>query len=300
LSVAILVAGMAAAVAAAPGLDPDLATVEVDRSLPAAAPDNGWGGAFAAMTDAAPVLVPDGGWVPFDWHGETGKTTYHDGEPFTFTATTPVTLRITDDYCTGDEFRVYDSGVEIGATFDAAVAPSLAIGPDAAFAAQQFASGIFTLPPGEHALTIQVIDNPWGIGRAYLRIDTEHPFATFAPGNVVSNIDAVHGDDTFRFTADYTPGTAADGTDFVTEDVVVWYGRYLEVIPAGSFVCTWQDCRYQSEGPGIIRARIGATGMAFEAAGVDLCPGGNPLRIGVWMGDEGSRVDVRCCGRLHD
>jgi hypothetical protein len=300
LSAAIVVVGVLAAFAAAPGFEPDLATVEVDRSLRSLPPDNGLGGTFTAMLEATPALIPDGGWVSFDWHGETGKTTYQDGEPIVFTAMTPVTLRITDDFCAGDTFRVYDNDVEIGTTFDVAVASCSVTGADAAFAAQKYASGIFTLPAGEHALSIQVMDNPWGQGRAYLRIDTEHPFATFATEDVASLVDPVHGADRFRFAAAYAPGVETDGADLSVEEVVVWYGRYLEVLPPGSFLCTSRDCRYESDGPGITRAYIGALGMLFEAEGVDLCPGSNPLRIGVWMGDEGGRVKVRCCGRLHD
>ena len=149
-------------------------------------------------------------------------------------------------------------------------------------------------------MNIQVIDNPWGMGRAYLRIDTARPFAAFVTEDVASSVSPTHGHDRFRLVAAYSPGETTDGMDLAVEDVVVWYGHYLEVIPAGSFLCTSQDCRYESDGPGVTRAWINAVRMVFEADGVDLCPGSNPLRIGVWMGDDGGRVDVRCCGQLHD
>lgn len=300
LSAAIVAAGVLTALAATPGFDPDLATLEADRAMPVTVFDNGAGRELPALLDAATVPVVDGGWVPFDWHGEPGKVVYVD-DPITFHTDVPVTLRITDDFCSGDVFRLYDNDVEVGETFRLHGAIALpSIGPEAAFAAREFSSGIFSLPAGEHELSIHVIDNHWGMGRAYLRIDTEHPFASFVTGEVASTYGKEHDNDRFHFQAAYMPGAGTDGTDFAVEDVVLWYGRHLEVVPGGSFVCTSQGCLYESAGPGITRAWITGVGMAFEARGVDLCPGGNPLEIGVWMGDEGGTAKVRCCGSLHD
>ena len=251
--------------------------------------------------DAAPGIVVDGGWTSFVWYGD--GIVFNQEGPVLFFADGPVTLRITDDFCTGDQFRIYDNGKElVRPTFDVDVSGGNVRGPDMAFADPQWSSGIYALElePGTHEIVVQVIENPWGMGRAYLRVDRGIPLSAFDLDQVTSNIDLVHGLDQFRFYGQWAPGVGSDGVEPALEDVVLWYGRHFEVVPAGAFTCDAVECTYESAGPGIVRAIVNATGLLFEAEGVDLCPGERPLRIGLWFGNEGTDRAVRCHGILSN
>lgn len=109
-----------------------------------------------------------GGWQYFFWWG---NTVY--GAPFTFTEALPVTLRVTDAFCYGDQFRVSDNGVVVGDTSkptkNTCGGPS---SPDAAYKDKAMSSGCFILLPGAHSITLELIKNPFGGGGAYLRADT--------------------------------------------------------------------------------------------------------------------------------
>lgn len=260
--------------------------------------ENGFPLSKALKDSAALEVVADGGWAAFDWYGE-GIVFNREG-PIRFTAAGPVTLRVTDDFCAGDRFRIYDNGTELERpTFD--VEPSSSIGqdPSTAFADQRWSSGIYALEPGDHEIVVQVIENPWGMGRAHLRVDTGAPFGTFNLRSVTSNINPVHGLDRFGLTGNWTPAAGSDGVEPGLEDVVLWYGRYLEVLPAGSFMCNPTRCIYESTGPGITRAFVDATGFSFDAADVDLCPGQRWLPIGLWIGNEWAELSVRRHGILY-
>jgi hypothetical protein len=121
--------------------------------------DNG-GGLGAGEFD--PPIVVDAGWSattvtpPGFLLGWSGRGFNIEG-PFTFTSVTAVTVRVTDDFCKGDRFRIFDFGVPIGDTSVAAVGPCVEVGPDAAFADPGYSSGSFNLGPGPHAISIQVI-----------------------------------------------------------------------------------------------------------------------------------------------
>jgi len=262
------------------------------RNAPGPPPDNG----YAIDAAVTPALVPDGGWTSFRWYG-TGLVFNEEG-PLEFTAYTPVTLRITDEFCPGDRFRVYDFGVEVGMTFGVPTVHRRGIGVDAAFASPEYASGIFTLDEGPHSLVVQVTDNPFGNGRAFLRVDTEYPMGTFVLDEVRSLAAPVHGEDVYRFSAAYAVGWGSNGIDLASDEIVVWYGRVLEVLPGAAFSCDGDMCVYENDGPGIRRAVITPTALAFEAGQIDLCPGSNPLVIGVWIGDDGGVRKVRCQGAM--
>jgi hypothetical protein len=244
------------------------------------------------------LLEPGAGWVSFTWYGE-GPALDREG-PFWIEADFPVTLRVTDDFCTGDRFRIYDNGAELAETFDTTKGPGSIRGPDAAFRDARWTSGIYSLAGGRHELRIQAADNPWKMGRGYVRIDRESTFATFASEDLSENFGPVRGADSFRTTSAIALGEDSDGILPNFEEVVVSFGRYLEVIPAGSFVCNEIDCEYVSAGPGITRAVLRTTGFHFEADRVRLCPGSNPLVVGVWIGNDGGAMRFRCQGRLHD
>jgi hypothetical protein len=251
--------------------------------------------------DAAPGIIVDGGWTSFLWYGD--GIVFNQEGPVLFSADGPVTLRITDDFCTGDRFRIYDNGVElVRPTFDVDVSGGNVRGPDMAFADPQWSSGIYALElaPGTHEIVVQVIENPWGMGRAYLRVDTATPLSAFDLDEVNSSINAVHGRDQFRFYGRWAAGVGSDGVEPALEDIVVWFGRHMEVLPAGAFSCNRLRCLYKSTGPGIVRVVITADAFVFEAIEVDLCPGQRWLPIGVWFGDEGAERSVRRYGTLSN
>jgi len=126
-----------------------------------------------------PEITVGAGWsatadVPpaFFWSGGDGVFSYDN--PFTFTSAVPVIVRVTDDFCKGDQFRIYDFGVPIGDTSavpSEAPACSSAVGPDAAFADPSYSSGSFMLGSGPHSIDIQVIVSPFGGGRGYIKAD---------------------------------------------------------------------------------------------------------------------------------
>lgn len=93
--------------------------------------------------------------------------------PFTFSITGSTLLNVTDDFCPGDQFRVYDFGVSIGDTPPVAISyfcPEL--GPAAASLNPAYSHRTFVLGSGSHSITIKTITNPFGGGRAYLRVDS--------------------------------------------------------------------------------------------------------------------------------
>src|SRR5437870_1464253 len=65
-----------------------------------------------------PPLVVNGGWQIFSWGA--GINPFDLEGPFTFTSASPVVLKVTDAFCKGDQFRVYDNGVQI---FDTTAVP---------------------------------------------------------------------------------------------------------------------------------------------------------------------------------
>jgi hypothetical protein len=139
-----------------------------------AAGDNGQ--CDSAVSD--PLIVVGAGWsatptVPpaFFW-GSGDPPVPSDSDPFTFTSTGVVRVDVTDDFCKGDQFRVYDNGEMIGDTspVDVEETCSPEIGPEAAFNDATYSSGSFYLGPGDHSIEIVAITNPWDGGRGYIRV----------------------------------------------------------------------------------------------------------------------------------
>lgn len=118
----------------------------------------------------APRPAVGSGWTAFDFVGE-GSTV----GPFTFSSATPTTLKVTDAFCAGDRFRIYDNGVLVGdtsvPTLTSCDFPGFTDDPDTANASPSYSHATFALPPGAHSITVQVLVGPWGDGRAYIRID---------------------------------------------------------------------------------------------------------------------------------
>jgi hypothetical protein len=117
-----------------------------------------------------PAITVGSGWFNFTWTGA--------GQPFdsqgsiTYNSPTATKLTVTDSFCPGDQFTVFDFGVPIGTTNLVSSVGSCTISdPDASLASPIYSHGTFTLAPGPHSITIQTITNPFGTGGAFLRVD---------------------------------------------------------------------------------------------------------------------------------
>lgn len=123
---------------------------------------------------AAPLAVTVGsGWQSFVWNG-IGPV-FNSGGPFTFSSAGTTTLKVTDAFCKGDQFAVFDFGVQIGVTTavaaGACAGPTDVFDPDIAFNDPTYSHGVFILGPGNHSITFQVITNPFSSGGAFFRVD---------------------------------------------------------------------------------------------------------------------------------
>jgi hypothetical protein len=141
----------------------------------ATAAPNGTGPASASPAFAnSPIQVDAPRWTLFDW-GFVGEGQPIE-EPFTFSSSAPVVVKVTDVLCRGDQFEVFDFGVSIGTT------PAVPVqecdtepfvgDPDVAFEDPSFSHGSFVLGPGSHSITIVVIADPFGFGSGYIRVDS--------------------------------------------------------------------------------------------------------------------------------
>jgi len=167
---------------------------------------------FEEVFTEHPIAV-DAGWsvtsaVPpaFFWSGGDGS---FSGDVFTFSSPGPTILRVTDDFCRGDRFRIFDNGVLVGDTSEVPIETgcSAAVGPDAAFANPDVhSSGSFNLGPGAHTIAIQAIVSPFGGGRGYIRVDSvpapvadndsyttneDTPLTVGAPGVLAGDVSAL-------------------------------------------------------------------------------------------------------------
>jgi len=146
---------------------------------------SGWIGAGVAsaavntpssgVAAADPPITPGSGYQIFTWSG--GGTPFNSEGPFTYTAAAPSVVTVTDAFCKGDVFRVYDNGNPIGDTSTVAAAATCPAGgdttdPNVAVHDTAYSHGHFLVPAGNHAITIQTIVNPFSSGGAYLRVDT--------------------------------------------------------------------------------------------------------------------------------
>jgi len=123
--------------------------------------------------DDPPITVGAGWWATtvappaFFW----GSSGWNNEGPFTFNHPTFVDVYVTDDFMKGDRFEVYDFGVSIGLTSLVPTVSGVEVGPDAAYADPTYGSGVFTLPPGAHSITLFAIQNPYTVGRGYLKVE---------------------------------------------------------------------------------------------------------------------------------
>jgi hypothetical protein len=124
----------------------------------------GLGVMSAGLVQASPVVV-GGPWYAFVFDFPptfaVGTATHDSADPgippWTYDATTPTSVKITDSYNTGDMFSLYDLGVFVGTTSSV---PTTPIGttnptPDGDYLDSRLSHGLFTLAAGHHELTIQ-------------------------------------------------------------------------------------------------------------------------------------------------
>jgi hypothetical protein len=133
--------------------------------------------AASSLQAAMPISI-GAGWSETDqtppaffWDGLGADNT---GGAYTFNAAFPVMLSITDAGLAGDQFNVFDNGVQIGSTPDTGAPDPFSAdveNPDAAFADASFSHGVFTLGAGNHAITIQATGDSLEAGKGYLRVD---------------------------------------------------------------------------------------------------------------------------------
>jgi len=94
-----------------------------------------------------------------------------DDGPFTFSSSSPVDVYITDDFESGDRFEIFDFGVSLGLTSVPTVGDVDEMGPAAAFLDPDYSHGVFTVGPGDHSITIEVLAGSIDLGRGYIKAE---------------------------------------------------------------------------------------------------------------------------------
>lgn len=139
-------------------------------AVPSALADNG----ESVDADQAPVGAMDElgvgqGWHYFSWFG---SGTVFAQDTFEYTSESPTELRVTDAFCYGDQFQIYDNGAPVAVTTEPG--SDVCGGPwsgQNAYEDDDMSSGCVILPPGAHTIEIEVIENPFGGGGAYIKAD---------------------------------------------------------------------------------------------------------------------------------
>jgi hypothetical protein len=118
--------------------------------------------AATSVGSATTKITVDSGWQSFITGGGIDGASI--AGPWVFTSTTVAKVTVTDAFCHGDEFRVYDKDVLLGDTSEVASEfpacpfelffPPLARA-DAALADPAFSHGVFFVAPGAHALEFE-------------------------------------------------------------------------------------------------------------------------------------------------
>lgn len=114
-------------------------------------------------------LKPDGQWHKFIF----GKAGTEVEQRFVFTLRNKAFLDITDYYCPGDSFRLYDNGVCIGRTplKRANECKDKTADPQVAFKSDKWSHRSFELGKGKHIITIKVVRSPYCGGAGAIRLN---------------------------------------------------------------------------------------------------------------------------------
>jgi hypothetical protein len=116
-------------------------------------------------------LLVDGGWYPFQFGAV--NTTSKDAFIFKTTAASSV-LKITDNYCAGDSFYVFDNGEYLGATkrVSSNACRTNTTNPSVAWEDDSFSHGSWVLGPGTHKIQMTVAESPFMAGGGNIRVDS--------------------------------------------------------------------------------------------------------------------------------
>ena len=120
-----------------------------------------------------PPLVMGAGWQQFDWGAGTPAGTSPGPWTFDLGAGTGV-VDVTDCFIAGDRFEVFDFGVSIGLT-SVPSGSDWTSDIDFAFSNPPWSHGSFPMGPGDHSISINTVQNPYGYGSAYLRLENVVP-----------------------------------------------------------------------------------------------------------------------------
>ncbi len=238
---------------------------------------NGGGGAQAASGVGAQAAIsepvgPGLGWYSFFWNGP--GTQFVEPSPFTYSATKPSVVSVTDAFCRGDRFRVLDNGVPIGDT-----TPPTGIdcqpnidNPFFAFSDPTYSHESFLLPPGSHSITIQVIANPYDGGGGYIRVDTCSVFGT-------GILAGTTGDDVICGSPAVDQVTAREGSDLIytfggADMISAGPGVDLVYAGAGNDRATGdanEDLLDGQDGNDNLVGGVGGGNALFGGLGSDVC-----------------------------
>ena len=118
--------------------------------------------ASGGIAHATTKITPDTGWQSFITGGGIDGASI--AGPWVFTTTSVAKVTVTDAFCHGDEFRVYDKDILLGDTSEVASEfpacpfelffPAIARA-DAALADPTFSQGVFFIAPGTHAIEFE-------------------------------------------------------------------------------------------------------------------------------------------------
>lgn len=128
--------------------------------------------ALASAAYAGPIAV-GGGWQEFFFAGVGSGA---NGNPYTFTATQTVVLKVTDAFNAGDRFEVFLGGLSAGQTsVPTALGDNIGNDYDGAFADARWSSGSWVLAPGNYSMELYTTVSPFASGRAAFRVDNAIP-----------------------------------------------------------------------------------------------------------------------------
>jgi hypothetical protein len=103
-----------------------------------------------------------------------GNSQFAPDAPWTFTASDPAFLTVTDAFQAGDVFDIYDFGSLIGITSSVTnTGIFYTDDPAVALTIPQLSQGVFSLAAGDHSISILVAQNAFGTqgGAGYFRAD---------------------------------------------------------------------------------------------------------------------------------
>lgn len=247
------------------------------------AADSGNGGGIRRPLAPVMALTVGGGWTGFEF-GEVGST----AGPFTFTTAGPVVLKVTDAYCAGDRFRVYDNGQLLGDTSYSWMSlcefPGRTVDPVTAFTSWYYSHGEFSLSAGSHSITIQSLASPFGPGGAFLRADATsvQSTTTAKPARWQNGSWTIGASLSYGTTATTFAYGARPGASLVTPLLCDWDGNGSKT--PGVFVNgTWTIRNSNSAGPNDAVISFG------QARDVPVCgdwDGNGTETIGVVRGNQ--------------